>query len=48
MVYRSFKSKKFNTLKTMNTIIDIQNIFFTDGDENDLKPMILKDICRNY
>ena len=32
-------------LKTMNTIVDIQNIFFESGDENDLKPMILKDIA---
>jgi RNA polymerase sigma-54 factor len=30
--------------KTMRTIIDYQKKFFTDGDENDLKPMILKDI----
>ena len=33
-------------LKTMNTIVDIQNIFFESGDENDLKPMILKDIAK--
>ncbi len=32
-------------LKTMNTIVDIQNLFFESGDENDLKPMILKDIA---
>ncbi len=31
-------------LKTMNTILSIQKKFFDDGDENDLKPMILKDI----
>ena len=30
--------------KTMKAIIDYQKKFFTDGDENDLKPMILKDI----
>lgn len=30
--------------KTMRAIIDYQKKFFTDGDENDLKPMILKDI----
>ena len=29
-------------LKTMNTIVEIQKIFFDSGDENDLKPMILK------
>ena len=30
--------------KTMRAIIDYQKKFFTDGDENDLRPMILKDI----
>ena len=29
----------------MNTIVKIQERFFNDGDENDLKPMILKDIA---
>ena len=29
----------------MNTILRIQKKFFDDGDENDLKPMILKDIA---
>ena len=32
-------------IKTMQTIIKIQSKFFEDGDENDLKPMILKDIA---
>ena len=32
-------------LKTMKTILKIQNLFFNGGDENDLKPMILKDIA---
>ncbi len=32
-------------LKTMNTILKLQIKFFEDGDENDLKPMILKDIA---
>ena len=32
-------------IKTMQTIIKIQLKFFEDGDENDLKPMILKDIA---
>ena len=32
-------------LKTMKTILKIQFNFFNDGDENDLKPMILKDIA---
>ncbi len=39
-------NQRNNTLlRTMNTIVDIQNKFFEDGDENDLKPMILKDIA---
>ena len=29
----------------MNTIVKIQKRFFNDGDENDLKPVILKDIA---
>ena len=29
----------------MNTIVKIQKRYFNDGDENDLKPMILKDIA---
>ena len=32
-------------LKTMKAILKIQSNFFNDGDENDLKPMILKDIA---
>lgn len=39
-------NQRNNTLlKTMNTIVKIQKRFFNDGDENDLKPMILKDIA---
>ena len=39
-------NQRNNTLlKTMNTILKIQKRFFDDGDENDLKPMILKDIA---
>ena len=39
-------NQRNNTLlKTMNTILRIQKRFFNDGDENDLKPMILKDIA---
>ena len=30
----------------MNTILKLQLKFFEDGDENDLKPMILKDIAK--
>ena len=39
-------NQRNNTLlRTMNTIVKIQKRFFNDGDENDLKPMILKDIA---
>jgi len=39
-------NQRNNTLlKTMNTILKIQKRFFDDGDENNLKPMILKDIA---
>ena len=40
-------NQRNNTLlKTMNTILKLQLKFFEDGDENDLKPMILKDIAK--
>ncbi|MFL3002043.1 MAG: RNA polymerase factor sigma-54 [Cytophagales bacterium] len=39
-------NQRNNTLlKTMNTILKLQLKFFEDGDENDLKPMILKNIA---
>ena len=39
-------NQRNNTLlKTMNTILKLQIKFFEDGDENDLKPMILKNIA---
>ena len=39
-------NQRNNTLlKTMKTIVDLQKKFFEDGDENELKPMILKDIA---
>ena len=39
-------NQRYNTLnKTMNAIIEYQRKFFEDGEENDLKPMILKDIA---
>ncbi len=41
----ALNQRNLTLLKTMNTIVDIQNIFFESGDENDLKPMILKDIA---
>ena len=39
-------NQRYNTLnKTMNAIIEYQRKFFEDGEENDLRPMILKDIA---
>ena len=39
-------NQRNNTLlKTMNSILKLQIKFFEDGDENDLKPMILKNIA---
>ena len=39
-------NQRNNTLlKTMKTIVDLQKKIFEDGDENELKPMILKDIA---
>lgn len=38
--------QRFNTLETtMNAIIDYQRDYFIDGDESNLKPMVLKDIA---
>lgn len=38
--------QRYNTLeKTMNAIIDYQHDYFLDGDESNLRPMVLKDIA---
>lgn len=38
--------QRYNTLEsTMKAILDYQRDYFTDGDESNLKPMILKDIA---
>ena len=38
--------QRYNTLeKTMNAIIDYQHDYFIDGDESNLRPMVLKDIA---
>ena len=42
----ALNQRNFTLKKTMRAIIDYQKKFFTDGDENDLKPMILKDISQ--
>ncbi len=39
------KQRRHTLIVTMKAIIDIQKKFFQDGDEADLKPMILKDIA---
>jgi len=39
------KQRRHTMYVTMRTIIDIQRKFFQDGDEADLKPMILKDVA---
>ena len=38
------KQRQHTLYVTMKAIIDIQKKFFQDGDESDIKPMILKDI----
>ena len=39
------KQRRHTLIITMKAIIDIQRQFFLDGDEADLKPMILKDVA---
>ena len=39
------KQRRHTLIVTMKAIIDVQKKFFQDGDEADLKPMILKDIA---
>lgn len=39
------KQRRHTLIITMKAIIDIQKQFFLDGDEADLKPMILKDVA---
>ena len=41
----AIKQRRHTLIITMKAIIDIQRQFFLDGDEADLKPMILKDIA---
>lgn len=41
----AIKQRRHTLIVTMKAIIDIQRQFFLDGDEADLKPMILKDIA---
>ena len=39
------KQRQHTLLTTMQAIIDIQRLFFLEGDESLLKPMILKDVA---
>lgn len=41
----AIKQRRHTLIITMKAIIDIQRQFFLDGDESDLKPMILKDVA---
>ncbi len=41
----AIKQRRHTLMITMNAIIDIQRKFFQEGDEAELKPMILKDIA---
>lgn len=41
----AIRQRRMTLQTTMKAIIDIQHKFFQDGDEADLKPMILKDIA---
>lgn len=41
----AIKLRRHTLIITMKAIIDIQRQFFLDGDEADLKPMILKDVA---
>lgn len=41
----SIKQRQNTLLSTMNAIIEMQRGYFEDGDETELKPMILKDIA---
>ena len=39
------KQRQLTMTKTMKAIIDLQRKFFQEGDETDLRPMILKDVA---
>ncbi len=41
----SVKQRQNTLLSTMQTIVALQHDFFLNGDESDLKPMILKDVA---
>ena len=41
----AIRQRQLTLLTTMRTIVELQREFFEDGDENTLKPMILKDVA---
>ncbi|MCP4460973.1 MAG: RNA polymerase factor sigma-54 [Cytophagales bacterium] len=41
----AIKQRQNTLMRTMQTILDFQEAYFQEGDENKLKPMILKDIA---
>ena len=43
----AIKQRRHTLYVTMKAIIEIQKKYFQDGDESDLKPMILKDVAEN-
>lgn len=41
----AIKQRQNTLMQTMQTILDFQGVYFQEGDENKLRPMILKDIA---
>ena len=41
----AIRQRQMTLMKTINAIVKHQEVYFTSGDETDIKPMILKDIA---
>ena len=41
----AIRQRQMTLMKTINAIVEHQEVYFTSGDETDIKPMILKDIA---
>ena len=41
----AIRQRQLTLMKTINAIVEHQNLYFMSGDETDIKPMILKDIA---
>ena len=41
----AIRQRQMTLMKTINAIVELQEAYFTSGDETDIKPMILKDIA---